>query len=163
MGMEPREIGTAALFAFLCLAVGTIGSIFTSPSIPGWYASLNKPWFTPPNWVFAPVWTILYLLMGIAAYKVFAKGIENEGVREALSMFAVQLILNVLWSILFFGLHSPLLGFICIMFLWAAIAMTLMKFYLLSTAAGHLLIPYILWVSFAALLNLFVWILNPLA
>jgi tryptophan-rich sensory protein len=160
--MEPREIGIAAIFVIICLAAGAIGSIFTFPSISGWYSALNKPWFSPPNWVFAPVWTLLYILMGISAYLVFAKGMENEGIRDALSMFAVQLVLNVLWSFLFFGLHSPLLGLICIIALWAAIAMTIMRFYLISTTAGHLLIPYILWVSFASILNLFVWILNPL-
>jgi tryptophan-rich sensory protein len=160
--MELREIGKAALFVLLCLAAGAIGSIFTFSSIPGWYATLNKPVFTPPNWVFGPVWTTLYVLMGIAAYLVFRKGMKQKGVKDALMVFIVQLILNVLWSILFFGLHSPLYGLIGIVALWLAIALTIKKFYAISKPAVYLLVPYILWVSFAGILNLFVWILNPL-
>jgi len=158
--MKPREIGIAALFVLACLLAGFIGSFFTMPSIQGWYASLSKPPFNPPNWVFGPVWTILYILMGIAAYLVFSKGLKKKGVKDALAFFGIQLLFNVLWSLLFFGMRSPLYGMICIIALWFMIALTMAKFYEISKAAGLLFVPYILWVSFASILNLFIWMLN---
>lgn len=156
--MKPGEIGTAALFIVLCLAAGAIGGLATYPAIPGWYASLDKPSFNPPNWVFGPVWTVLYVLMGIAAYAVYK--MKKKEVRGALAVFGLQLCLNILWSVLFFGLHSPLYGLLCIMALWTAIAVTIIRFYEISKTAGLLLVPYILWVSFASLLNFYVWVLN---
>jgi benzodiazapine receptor len=144
----------------IVLLAGFIGSIFTSPSIPTWYASLQKPAFNPPNWLFAPAWTILYVLMGISAYLIWDKGFKKKGVRIALIVFAVQLVLNSLWSVLFFGLHSPLYAFIEIIFLWIAILFTILKFYKISKTAAYLLIPYICWVTFASVLNYYVLILN---
>ncbi len=158
--MKPREIGVAALFIIICLAAGAIGSLATYPAIPGWYVSLIKPSFSPPSWVFGPVWTVLYVLMGIAAYVVYRTGMKKPAVRDAIAIFGVQLGLNLLWSLLFFGLRSPLYGFICIVALWAAIAITIIRFYAISKNAGLLLVPYILWVSFASLLNLSIWMLN---
>ncbi|MCX6773709.1 MAG: tryptophan-rich sensory protein [Candidatus Micrarchaeota archaeon] len=158
--MKSNKLAIAVLFVLLCLAAGAIGSFFTFPSIQGWYSSLNKPFFNPPNWVFGPVWTLLYVLMGIAAYLVYEKGIKKKNVKEALAFFGAQLFLNVLWSLLFFGLHSPLCGLLCIIALWVMIALTMKKFYMISRTAGLLFIPYILWVSFAAILNLFIWGLN---
>ncbi|MDD5340776.1 MAG: tryptophan-rich sensory protein [Candidatus ainarchaeum sp.] len=158
--MKPREIGIAALFIIACLAAGAIGALATYPAIPGWYASLNKPAFSPPNWVFGPVWTALYVLMGIAAYIVYSAGMKKPAVHDALVIFGVQLGLNLLWSLLFFGLQSPLYGLVCIVALWAAIAVTIIRFYAISRTAGLLLVPYILWVSFASLLNFYVWALN---
>lgn len=143
-----------------CEAAGGVGSIFTAPAIATWYAALDKPWFTPPNWLFAPAWTTLFLLMGIAAFLVWRKGLGYPGVRAALVVFAVQLVLNILWSVVFFGLKSPLGGVVEIAFLWAAIVLTIVAFWRLSVAAGVLLLPYILWVSFAAALNISVFILN---
>jgi len=139
----------------ICLLAGFVGSIFTSKSIPAWYASLNKPVFNPPNWVFAPVWTTLYILMGISLYLVW-----NTNNKLAMIIFAVQLVLNVAWSILFFGLKSPLLAFIEIIILWIAILTTIFKFHNIVPTSAYLLIPYILWVSFAALLNYSIWMLN---
>jgi tryptophan-rich sensory protein len=158
--VETRDIGIAALFVALCLIAGAIGGLATYPAIAGWYAALNKPSFNPPNWVFGPVWTVLYVLMGIAAYFIYRAGLKKPAVRGSLAIFGVQLGLNVLWSLLFFGLHSPLYGLLCIVVLWLAIAATIIKFYRISKAAGLLLVPYILWVSFASLLNYYVWILN---
>jgi tryptophan-rich sensory protein len=158
--MKPREIGMAALFVLVCLIAGGIGSFFTFPSIQGWYSTLNKPFFNPPNWVFGPVWTLLYVLMGISAYLVYEKGFKQKKVRIALAMFDIQLFLNVLWSLLFFGLQSPLYGLLCIIALWFSIALTMAKFYKISRTAGSLMIPYLLWVSFASILNLFIWRLN---
>jgi len=126
---------------------GIIGSLATYSSVRTWYLDLNKPSFNPPSWIFAPVWTILFLLMGIALYLVWTK--KND-----LFWFWIQLFLNVLWSIFFFGLHSPLLAFYEIVFLWIAIIITIVKFWSYNKTASILLIPYFLWVSFASFLNL---------
>lgn len=144
----------------ICQLAGVIGSLFTRPAIPTWYATLEKPSFTPPNGVFSPVWITLFVLMGIAAFLVWNKGLSDQRVKIALSIFAVQLILNVLWSVMFFGLRSPLAGLIDIVILWIAISLTVLSFFPISRAAGLLLIPYILWVSFAAVLNFSIWRLN---
>jgi tryptophan-rich sensory protein len=129
-------------------------------SIRNWYAGLHKPAFTPPDWVFGPIWTLLYLLMGIAAYAVWKRGLSNWQVRHALVMFIVQLALNIAWSVLFFGLHSVVAGLIDIALLWFAIMFTLFAFFKLSTTAGVLMMPYFLWVSFAMILNFSLWLLN---
>ena len=158
--MSPRDILKLVVSIIACLAAGAIGSIFTRSAIPTWYATLEKPTFNPPNWLFAPVWTLLYLLMGIAAFLVWRKGLENRQVRIALIVFLVQLILNALWSVVFFGLESPLYGLIVIVALWVAILFTVLKFYRVSLAASVLLWPYLLWVTFAAVLNSSIWLLN---
>ncbi len=157
--MDAKNAAIAVAFVALCLLAGAIGSIFTFPSIAGWYAGLNKPFFSPPNWVFGPVWTILYIVIGIAAYLVFMER-KKRKTKRAMTAFAVQLALNVLWSILFFGMHSPLLGLLCIIALWLSIAITIREFMKVSRTAGLLLIPYIAWVSFAAILNAAVFLLN---
>ena len=142
------------------LLAGFIGSIATSGSVSSWYQTINKPSFNPPDWVFGPVWTTLFILMGISLYIVWSKGLKKKGVKKALSVFGVQLALNILWSFLFFGLKSPLYGLIEIIILWAAILYTIILFYRVSRTAAYLLIPYILWVSFAFVLNLAIFILN---
>jgi benzodiazapine receptor len=145
----------------ICQLAGVIGSLFTSPAIPTWYAALVKPTFNPPNWVFAPVWISLYFLMGISAYLVWRKGTENPRVNLALRFFIIQLILNSIWSVLFFGFRFPLLGFVEIILLFFFILLTVVYFFKVSKIAGILLLPYILWVSFAAVLNFSLWRLNP--
>ncbi len=145
----------------VCQCAGLIGSAFTTPAIPTWYAALQKPSFTPPNWLFAPAWITLYLLMGIAAFLVWRVGLDDRRVRVALMIFLIQLVLNALWSVAFFGLQSPLYGFIVIILLWFAILLTILKFARISSAAAWLLVPYILWVSFASALNISIWVLNP--
>ena len=137
---------------------GGIGSLFTSPSISTWYATIAKPSFNPPNWIFGPVWTTLFLLMGISLFIVWNE--KSKLKKKAITVFGIQLGLNTLWSILFFGLHSPLTAFIEIIFLWAAILLTIIYFYKISKPAAYLLIPYILWVSFAAVLNISIVFLN---
>jgi tryptophan-rich sensory protein len=144
-----------------CQAAGMVGSIFTVQSIPAWYASLQKPWFSPPNWLFAPAWLSFYTLMGISLYIVWSRGLKKKTVRAAIKIFAVQLVLNSLWSILFFGLQSPLYALMEIVVLWCAILYTIVKFYKISRNAGLILLPYLLWVSFAAVLNFSVWMPNP--
>jgi tryptophan-rich sensory protein len=159
--MGVRDIIKLVVSLVACQCAGAIGSIFTTPAIPTWYAALEKPSFNPPNWLFAPAWITLYLLMGIAAFLVWRKGLGQKGVRAALVVFLVQLVLNALWSVVFFGLKSPLWGVVVILALWVAILLTILRFFKLSTAAGALLLPYILWVSFASVLNVAVWVLNP--
>lgn len=144
----------------LCLFAGGIGSTFTIPAIPEWYAALNKPSFSPPNGVFAPVWTILYIMMGLGAALVWKKGLQNPKVRAALVIFLIQLVLNMLWSVLFFGLRSPLYGLVDILFLWGMILVTIAQFSKVSVPAALLLIPYVLWVTFATGLNLGIFLLN---
>jgi len=167
----------------ICELAGSIGSIFTFPEIKEWYSTLKKPFFNPPSWIFGPVWTILFVLMGISLYLVWKKGfvVKNElkiKKRKAwnkysqklftgewkkaniILIFAVQLGLNVLWSFVFFGMHSPALAFFELLALWVAILFTIVNFYRVSKAAAYLLVPYILWVSFAGVLNLFIFALN---
>jgi translocator protein len=147
-----------ALFALiaLCFAIAGIGSLATTRNIPTWYASLAKPSWNPPNWIFGPVWSCLYLSMAVAAWLVWRKG--NAAL--PLALFAVQLTLNAVWSWLFFGMHSPRLGFVDIVLLWLAIAATTIVFWRRSLLAGLLFLPYWAWISFAAALNCAIWRLN---
>jgi tryptophan-rich sensory protein len=147
-------------FVLVCELAGVIGSVFTRPSIPGWYAGLVKPSFNPPNWIFGPVWTTLYVLMGIAAFLVYEKGWKKREVRKALGVFAAQLVLNALWSIVFFGAHQILGAAVLIVILWTLIAASIWLFSRISKAAAYLLVPYILWVSFATVLNISLYVLN---
>ena len=144
----------------ICFLVAFIGSALTLPSIPAWYSMLNKPIFSPPNWIFGPVWTILYFLMGLSLYIIWNKNLKNKNKDQAIKIFILQLILNLSWSFVFFSLHQPLLALITIIILWFFILMTIKYFYKISKLAAYLLIPYILWVSFASLLNLFIVGLN---
>lgn len=158
---KARDVLKLIISLVACQCAGLVGSIFTAPAIPTWYATLEKPPFTPPNWLFAPAWFTLYLLMGIAAFIIWRKGLTQPGVKSALVIFAVQLVLNALWSVAFFGLESPLAGVIVIIALWIAILFTILRFFRLSNVAGILLLPYILWVSFATVLNTSILMLNP--
>lgn len=143
-----------------CELVGILGTPFTASAIPGWYTSLNKPFFTPPGWLFAPVWVFLYFLMGVSFYLIWQLGWQKKSVRTAGTLFLIQLGLNFLWSPVFFGLRSPALGLLVILPLWAMIALTIKKFYPLSKWAAYLLILYLVWVSLASALNLAIWVLN---
>ena len=144
-----------------CLAVGYFSGMVTRSAIITWYPTLIKPSFNPPNWIFAPVWSMLYVMMGVAAGLVWGKiETEKEVVKSALVLFAVQLALNALWSYLFFGLKNPMLAGIEIILLWLMIYETYTKFVKINTIAGYLLIPYLLWVSFAMVLNGTIWWLN---
>jgi benzodiazapine receptor len=161
--MQKSKIGEVLILfssIIICQLAGIIGSIFTTPAIPTWYANINKPTFRPPNWVFAPVWTTLFLLMGIALFLVLRKGLNKKDIKIAISVFAFQLVLNTLWSFLFFSLKSPFAAFVEIIFLWIAILASIILFFRISRPAGALLIPYILWVSFASILNFSIWRLN---
>jgi tryptophan-rich sensory protein len=144
----------------LPLVVGGLSGYATAGGVSTWYPTLVKPSFNPPAWVFGPVWTLLYILMGVAAFLVWRQGLASEGVRLALIAFAVQLALNGLWSILFFGLQAPGWALVEIILLWLAIVATLVLFWRVVPAAGGLLIPYLAWVSFATVLNASLWWLN---
>lgn len=143
-----------------CLAVGLSGSFFTFGSIPTWYATLTKPALTPPSWVFGPVWTLLYIFMGIAAFLIWKQGLKKKEVRTALLVFLLQLGLNFLWSILFFGLLNPAIALVDIVLMWGSIVWTIVLFRRLSRPAAYLLLPYLAWVSFATYLNAAIWVLN---
>lgn len=148
------------LSILICEGAGIVGSIFTIPAIGNWYTTLVRPSFAPPNWIFGPVWTLLFLMMGISFYFVWNKDFKTEQARKALYFFVIQLTLNILWSVLFFGLNSPYYALLEIVLLWGSIILTIENFYSISRKAALLLAPYILWVSFAGILNLFFWQLN---
>lgn len=145
----------------ICQLAGVIGSFFTSSSISTWYAALNKPGFNPPNWLFGPVWIMLYFLMGVSLYLVWESKIKIKERKTALALFGIQLALNALWSIIFFGLKSPILALIELTILWFVVLFTILKFYKISKPAAYILIPYIAWVSFALILNFSIVVLNP--
>ncbi len=144
----------------LPLALGGFAGFFTSAAVQGWYSTITKPSFNPPNWIFAPVWTSLYVMMGIAFYIVWIKVEENKIKTKAIIFYFIQLVLNFCWSIIFFYAAEPGWAFAEIMLLWIMIAATINKFSKISKAAAWLLVPYILWVSFAAVLNFAIWRLN---
>jgi len=155
-----KDIVKLLISVIICQAAGIFGSLFTTPNIPTWYATLKKPGFAPPNWLFAPVWTLLFLLMGIALYLVWKQGWSSPLVKSAMIIFFIHLVVNILWSIAFFGMRAPLIGFFVIVALWFLIILTIIYFSNASKTAGVLLIPYLLWVSFASVLNFMLYRLN---
>ncbi len=148
------------LVVVLSVTLGYLSGMVTRDSINTWYPTLEKPVFNPPNWIFAPVWTLLYAMMGIAAGLVWTNGSDEQTTKKALGFFAVQFGLNALWSYLFFGLQNPLLALSEIILLWLLILETYTIFKKINKTAGLLLLPYLAWVSFAALLNASIWWLN---
>jgi tryptophan-rich sensory protein len=141
-----------ALLLIVVFAVSALGAAVTSPQISGWYAALNKPPFQPPSWVFGPVWTVLYIVMGVAAWRVWLAPASRTR-RAALIWFALQLLLNAMWSPAFFGLQAPRLALAVIVLLLAALAITVMRFFAVDRVAGWMMLPYLAWVAFATLLN----------
>ena len=164
--MNSRAWVKAALFIAVCEIAGLFGSLFTAPEIPTWYATLAKPALNPPGWIFGPVWTLLYALMGIAAYIVWEQYAKTKvkkrkkAIAFALWIFAAQLALNTTWSIVFFGLHNPAWAFADLVAMWLLILATIYLFRPIAKPAAYLLIPYILWVTFAGYLNFSIWLLN---
>jgi len=142
-----------AIAVLACLLVGFLSSFATQSSVDTWYVGLNKPSFNPPNWVFAPVWSVLYVLMGIAAGLVWARGFYHKWVKTALYLFGFQLLYNATWSMVFFGLRRPLAAFIILIVLLVLILLTIRQFRVVNKTAANLLIPYLLWVIFAGVLN----------
>jgi tryptophan-rich sensory protein len=158
-GAMGRDWIVLAVFILVCFGAGAVGSWFTTPALDGWYAYLRKPVWNPPNWIFAPVWSTLYLLMAIAAWLVWRKsGFAASG--GAMGLFAAQLVLNVVWSAVFFGLRSPAAALVEVTLLWLAIAATIWAFSRTSSVASWIMAPYLAWVTFATALNLAIWRLN---
>lgn len=143
------------------LAVGSLAGYFTASSVNGWYTTLVKPSFNPPNWLFAPVWTSLYIMMGIALFLVWNSGAAEDVKRTAVSLFIVQLVLNFLWSFVFFYAQQPGWALVNIILMWIFIFLTILWFGKISSLSAWLLVPYICWVSFATVLNYAIWKLNP--
>lgn len=140
--------------------IGIAATPFTLAAIPVWYQSLNKPFLSPPNWIFGPVWTVLYALMGIAAGLIWQKGLKNKKVKKALIYFIMQLFFNFLWSLIFFGMRLPVLALIDILVLFAYIVITMLEFQRVSKPAAYLMIPYLFWVVFATYLNFSIVMFN---
>lgn len=160
-----KKIYKLAISLLVPQLAGGLGGIFTAGSVKDWYLTLEKPALNPPSWVFGPVWTTLFLLMGFALYLIWSSRAEDSAdkkdiIKIALTLFGIQMSLNIFWSIIFFGLHSPGGAFVEIIFLWLFILATIIAFAKISKVAAWLLAPYILWVGFAAYLNYSIWILN---
>ncbi len=143
----------------LCVLLGSVGGLVTVAEIPAWYASLNKPSFNPPNWIFGPVWSTLYVVMGISVYLIWKQPVSKER-NKALQLFILQFVFNFCWSFIFFGLHATGWAFIEMIALWLLILLTIFHFAKYSKTAAWLLVPYISWVSFALLLNGAIWKIN---
>lgn len=155
-----KGAGGLVLLALICEASGAAGALFTSSSVSTWYAEIAKPSFTPPGWVFGPVWTTLYFMMALACWLVLRTEAPRDAKRCALLFFWAQFAANAVWSPLFFGLRMPGLAFADIMLLWLLIALTLKAFFRVSQTAALLFLPYFAWVSFAAVLNGTIWRMN---
>jgi tryptophan-rich sensory protein len=163
--MEAPTSKKFQLFPFLTslvitLAIGFVASLFTRPQIAGWYSTLNKPTFNPPPWLFAPVWTALYIMIAIAAYLVWQRRDSSKTYKITASIYVAQLAFNFLWSMVFFGLHGVLPALFIILLLWVSIILNIRWFKKYSKTAAWLLVPYLLWVSFASILNLSIYLLN---
>jgi tryptophan-rich sensory protein len=155
-----KKIPYILIAVTVCLLIGFLSGFATQSSVDTWYSTLNKPSFNPPNWIFAPVWTVLYILMGVAAGLVWAKGFYHIWVKTALYYFGFQLLFNALWSIVFFGFQEPFWALLVILVLIVLILSTMRWFKIVSKPAAFLLLPYLLWVCFAMVLNYNIWVLN---
>lgn len=157
-----RKIFILILSLGICLFASYIAAYYTTPSL-GWYTGLIKPDLTPPAWIFAPVWTVLYIMMGLSLYRVIRSGLKNRDVKLGIMFFMFQLFLNIGWSYVFFGLHSTFFGFISLVALWAILLCTIIQLLRFSVAAAALLLPYLFWVTFAAFLNYLIMTMNPIS
>lgn len=155
-----KRIAYIVISVIICLLVGFLSGFATQGAVDNWYAGLNKPVFNPPNWIFGPVWTVLYIMMGVAAGIVWSKGLHHIWVKTALYHFSFQLIFNALWSVVFFGFNKPFWALLVILVLLALILLNMKSFRIVSKTAAYLLVPYFLWVCFATLLNYKIWELN---
>lgn len=145
---------------FVTLLLGSTSGLITAGAVEGWYMEIEKPSFNPPNTIFGPVWTVLYIMMGFSAGLIWSNGTEDPMVRRGLALFGIQLLLNVLWSLLFFGLKSPGLALVDITLLLLTIILCIRAFHPIDRWAAYLMVPYLLWVSFASILNASIWVLN---
>lgn len=154
------RIRTLAVFLILCLGIGMLGGVVTRPAIEGWYAGLTKPSWTPPAWIFGPVWTVLYVLIGVAGWRIWIRRASSPAKWLVLRLFAAQLLLNAIWSPLFFGLREPFLALVDIAGLWVMVLLCWNAMRTADALASWLFVPYLLWVSFAASLNAAIWWMN---
>lgn len=155
--MNYKRLGFSLIITQLA---GIVGSFFTSPAIPGWFATLEKPFFNPPNWLFGPVWFLLYAMMGVSIYLIWEEVGKNKYTKKAMTLFWIHLFFNATWSIIFFGMQNLLLALVNIVIIWVFIIVLIKEFYSINRVSSYLLIPYLLWVSFATLLNYSIWQLN---
>lgn len=155
-----RSLATLVVAVALPLGVGALGAIASLDGVAAWYPNLQRPSFAPPSWVFGPVWTMLYIAMGVASWLVWRQGVERVVVRRALAIYGIQLVFNVAWSWLFFGLRQPLLALVDIGALMLLLVLTTWRFRQVARAAGALMLPYLAWVAFATALNAGFWWLN---
>ncbi len=160
MNNNISDIAKLSISIVVCQLMGFVGAFFTTPAINGWYQTINKPIFTPPNWLFAPVWTTLFLLMGVSFFLIWRGKSKNGEKKVAVIVFGIQFLFNILWSIVFFSLHSLLGGLIEIFVLWLMIWLTIITFCRVSRLAAYLLIPYVVWVTVAMILNFSIWLIN---
>jgi len=162
--MEQQQLSRTSKILIMivtCVGIGVIASLLTKEGVDTWYTTIEKPSFNPPNWLFAPVWSTLYVMMGIAAGLVWHEmDRQKETVKKGLTFFAIQLALNALWSFIFFGLHNPFLALIEIILLWLMIYETFVQFSKVNRIAGYVFVVYLLWVTFATTLNASIWWLN---
>lgn len=158
---DTKEILRLIVSIVIVFLAGTVGTLYTLKEITTWYVTLVKPSWTPPNWAFGPIWTTLYVLIGISLYLVWKQGLDRIEVRIALLVFVVQLILNVVWSLVFFGTHNIFGGLVLVILLWISILANIIVFYHISKPGGLILIPYLIWVTIASYLNYSVFVLNP--
>jgi len=156
-----REIPKLIVSILVVFLAGAVGTVYTLTQITTWYASLAKPNWTPPNWAFGPIWSTLYILMGISLFLVWREGLERKDVKIAILVFAAQLVINVVWSIIFFATHNIIGGLVMVIILWISILITILVFYRISKPAAIILIPYLIWVTIAGYLNYTVFLLNP--
>jgi tryptophan-rich sensory protein len=155
-----KQFGKLVCSVCVCLLTGFLGSFFTMDSVATWYSDLSRPSFAPPNWTFGLVWPILYIMMGISAFLIWNSGLDKRQVKIALGLFLLQLVLNGLWTPIFFGLHMIAFALVELVLLWLAILLTILAFWRISKPATIFLFPYIIWVSFAVVLNTAFWHLN---
>lgn len=159
-GSMSRSVRMALVAIAVVFVASAIGGAATGPNIPTWYATIQKPWFTPPNYVFGPVWTLLYAMLAFAFWRILRLPAETPGRTGAIGWFLAQISLNALWSVAFFGLRSPELGLIVIAALWASIVGNMVAFMRLDRTAGYMFPPYLAWVTYAAALNVGIAVLN---
>jgi tryptophan-rich sensory protein len=158
--MTRHSLAALVVAVLLPLGVGALGALATSASVRTWYPTLVRPSFAPPSWVFGPTWTALYIMMGVASWLVWREGLARPDVRSALALYGVQLVFNLAWSWLFFGLRQPLVALVDIVVLLALVALTARRFAPVSRTAAGLMLPYLAWVAFATALNGAFWWLN---
>ncbi|MCE5214586.1 MAG: tryptophan-rich sensory protein [Methanobacterium sp.] len=156
-----KEIPKLIISILIVFFAGAVGTVYTLPEITGWYASLPKPSWTPPNWAFGPIWSSLYVLMGISLFLIWREGLGRKDVKIAVLVFAAQLVINVIWSLVFFGGHNLFGGLILVIILWISILINIIVFYRIYKPAGLILLPYLIWVTIASYLNYSVYLLNP--